>query len=295
MPASKGGEPLALVSGLRQVIAKPRRGRPAGRTRATPRGLPSREPILSVETWRKVLRRGTASDPPPGPAPAGGARARPLPRRRWLLSGGLAALRSLRRQHDGHSGRPQPNQGHLRLRLQCQCLDGQLRTGPLRPAEEVERYVTLQVLRQLDDPYMAKRLRDDPDPDKARLLEELHRADDDMRAATERLNAGRLEWADFDYIYAVAKARAEAARAGIAALAEPTVELPPADQIRERWDTAPEAGGLTLRQKRTVIERFVDKVVIRRGPGRPPRGLSTEARIAERLDPERGWGIKWRD
>ncbi len=122
-----------------------------------------------------------------------------------------------------------------------------------------------------------------PDPERAALLHDLGKAEEDMRQTTERLQAGRLEWDDYDVLYATFKARADFARSALEALAEPMVGLPPADEMRREWD----AGRLTLRQKRALLEVYITAVTVLPAPaGKVP------ATVGERLG--RRLKVEWR-
>ena len=102
-----------------------------------------------------------------------------------------------------------------------------------------------QVLDALDDPKMAARLLDHPDPERARLLAELAEAEDLMNEAAELRGAGVYDKPRWERQFLPAKARADAARAGLAALPDPDIEMAsagPDPQPLGRPAAAPEAG-----------------------------------------------------
>jgi DNA invertase Pin-like site-specific DNA recombinase len=237
------------------------------------------EAIVTEERWRKALRALGAKTV----IDAGGQRRpsnrvhRPA-RRRWLLTGGLARC--------GVCDSPMlvaPKRGGGPSMYVCHhTKDGACGRVSLSPAEVVEQLVVEQVLDALDKPKLAKRLIEHPDPQRAGLLADLARAQEDMRQAAERKDSGRIDWETFDALHDPAKARAEAARAALAALPDPDVELPPADQVRERWEEMP------LRQKRAVLERFLEAVEVLPATTRGRSKLTTNERVDARLE------LKWR-
>jgi hypothetical protein len=151
-------------------------------------------------------------------------------------------------------------------------------------AEAVEDDVVAQVLSLLDRPEMAARLASHPDPERARLLAEVASAEEDMTEAVTLRGQGIYTAQQRDQQFYPAKQRADRARAALAALPDPDVDLPPADQVRERW----ESGKLTLRQQRTLLQRYIESVQVKPAERRGRSKLTTEERIAERVD------VKWR-
>ncbi len=102
-----------------------------------------------------------------------------------------------------------------------------------------------------------------------------------MDEAAELRGAGIYDRARWERQFLPAKGRADATRAALAALPDPDIELASVDEIRHHWDELP------LRQRRAVLERFLEVVEI--GPGRPGRSaLSEWERVDERVT------LRWR-
>ena len=238
------------------------------------------KPIVSEERWRKALRAlgsPTVVDATGKRRPSNRVH-RPA-RRKWLLTGGLAVC--------GLCGSPTlvaPKKGGGPSMYVCHHTKGTAACGrvSLSPAEMVKELVVEQVLYRLDNPKLAKRLVEHPDPKRAALLAELSEAESLMSEAAELRGAGVYDKALWERQFYPAKARADTARAGLAALPDPDVELPPADQIRKRWEEMP------LRQRRALLDRFLESVEIAPATTRGRSTLTTAERIEQRLT------LKWR-
>jgi DNA invertase Pin-like site-specific DNA recombinase len=231
------------------------------------------EPIIAEERWRAVVRAVDGRSRPSS-GRAG---------RRWLLTGGLAVC--------GACGEPLSvvNKGEVagqtRYAYACHIKGGRedaCGKVSLAPAEVIEDLVVAQVLQALDNPKMAKRLVADPDPKRARLLAEVADAEGLMNEAAELRGAGVYDKERWERQFYPAKARAEAGRAALAAMPDPNVVLPPADQVADRWENMP------LRQQRALLERFIEVVTVLPATTRGRSKLSTAERVDSRLD------ITWR-
>lgn len=248
------------------------------------------DPIITEERWRQVARalgspvvydaQGRARKAPRGHRGSG---------RRWLLTGGLArcGLCGSRLVVGGQRARAgQEATTGRRWNPAYQChfsvADACCKVS-VTPADVVETLVVGAVLDALEQqPAMGARLADEPDPERNRLLAEIHEAEDTVHRAAELRGAGDIDWDTWETMHRPAKARADGARSRLASLSDPDVDLPPADQIRDRWELMP------LRQRRALLERFLVSVEV--GPrisgGHRPGTVAD--RVAERLT------LRWR-
>jgi DNA invertase Pin-like site-specific DNA recombinase len=278
VPTPQGGQ-VWRSNAVRSVVSKPAIAGLRSHTGVIV-GEARWEGILTPERWRQVLR---ALGSPVVYDAAG--RPRKAPRvshsngRRWLLTGGLArcGLCGARMVVGGQRRRG----GGWIPAYQCHTMSGPdaCRKVSVSPAEAVERLVTDAVLDALDRPEMAARLAAQPDPERQRLLDDLHDATDTMLRAGQMRGRGEIDWETWESMHVPAKARADAASARLAALADPEVDLPPVSEIHQRWEQ------MSLRQRRALLERFLEVVEI--GPrvsgGRPGTTEKRLAMVSERL------------
>lgn len=233
------------------------------------------EAILEPDRWRQVLRALGA----PTVIAADGRRHKAArshrASRRWLLTNGLARCSLC----DSPLTVVQKGRGEGAAyachsnKTTTSC--GRVAVGP---AEVVEELVVEAVLLALEKPEMAARLTRHPDPERAALLAELADAEATITEAVTLRGQGIYTAQQRDDQLYPAKARADRARAALAALPDPDVELPPADQIRSRW----EDDQMPLRQKQALLALFLEKVELL--PGKPGRSkLSTKDRVEARL------------
>jgi hypothetical protein len=105
-----------------------------------------------------------------------------------------------------------------------------------------------------------------------------------MHRAAELRGGGDIDWDTWESMHRPAKTRADSAHTRLATLSDPDVDLPPADQIRQRWEA------MSLRQRRVLLERFLTSVEV--GPrvsgGRPRSDEKRRAMLAERIT------LRWR-
>lgn len=277
-PTPRGGRAWSART-VRQVIEKPtiagKRGhKPKADPTATGYGTLTPglwEPIIDELVWHKVQRALHNLEV----VGAGGrrfkvSRSHRPGGRKWLLTGGLIRC--------GRCGGRMVVVPRLKGVNAYACLNVGCGKCSVRPAEMVETLVAEAVFEALDEPAMAARLVDN-DPRREELLGEIADAQADMTEAATLKGRGDYDAAQRDAQFYPAKARADAARAALAALPQPDVDLPPADQLRDRWED------LTLRQKQTLLAIYLDAVVVEPGrKGRTPADLSAQERIDERLN-----------
>jgi DNA invertase Pin-like site-specific DNA recombinase len=253
VPTPRGGARW-IPRTVRTIVTKPTI---AGLRGHTPTGTlnPAKwDYILTEERWRQTVRAlGSKTVMDAAGRRHHAPRAHRSGGRRWLLTGGLARCGLC----------------HQRL-VVVQTGAGMVASyschrtaGPdnccgvsLSPASVVEDYVVGQVLDAIEDPKVAARLKTDLDPKRKALLVELADARALMDEAAELRGAGVYDKSLWEKQFFPANARAEAARSALVALPDFDVELPPADQIAERWKEMP------LRQRRALLERFVEVVEV---------------------------------
>jgi DNA invertase Pin-like site-specific DNA recombinase len=270
-PTPRGG-PRWVPKVVRGVVAKPTIAGLRGHHGAL---SPARwEPILTEERWRQTLRAlGSATVMDAAGRRHNASRAHRAAGRKWLLTSGLARCGLCREPL-----RVVPSDDGVPAYC-CHRTAGTLNCGgvKLSPAPVVEEYVAGQVLDALDRPEMAARLTADPDPKRAALLAELADAEGSMTEAVTLKGEGVYTAQQRDAQFHPAKARAEAARSALAALPDPDVELPPADQIAKRWEAMP------LRQRRALLERFLEVVEVLPATSRGRPKQSAWERVAQRV------------
>ena len=189
--------------------------------------------------------------------------------RKWLLTGGLAVC--------GRCGGPMAvgSETKRSVPITVYRCHGDLTPRScgnvsVGPAEVVEELVVAEVLGRLDNPAMAKRLIEHPDPERAALLGELHDAGADDAPGGRAEGRRRPGLGHLGGPALPGQGPGRRSGAALAALPDPDVELPPAQVVRDSWEE------LALRQKRAVLERYLEKVVVLPAarPGRPKRGVS---------------------
>ena len=243
------------------------------------------EPIIEPERWKKVMhvlkadhvkdargRRWNAPRDIRGP-------------RKWLLTGGLArcglcgAALVVGRQDRGGSEPWSAYVCHKGANHPEAC--GRIN---ISRAEDVEAFVVDAVLDFLDrKPSIAARLAAAPNPERAELSAELAELDNVIAKVSEELGAGDVDYTAWQSFHRPAKARADAIRARLAEIADPeSVEIPPPDLVRSKWN------GLTLRQRRAVLDRYVFEVPVKPRVASGPRPGDARSRMAERLE------LRWR-
>jgi site-specific DNA recombinase len=241
--------------------------------------------IVPPEHWSKVMRAlGSATVTDAAGKTYSVERKRQRKGRRWLLSGGLIRCGRCGGQMGVALTTALKNQAqpHMYRCVSRAIMPDNCGSTCVSPAAVVEAIVVEAVLRELDDPRMARRLLEHPDPERAALLAELADVTETMRTAARLWGAGDLDEATFREFHDPAKARADAARARLAALPEADIELPTVELVRSGWDDLP------LAQRRAFLERFVERVVVLPAASTGRSKLSEKERVAARLD------IVWR-
>ena len=239
------------------------------------------DPIIAVKQWEKLVRVLGADTVIDAKGRTRKAVRKQRPRRKWLLTGGLAVC--------GKCG-AQMAAGPRRKRLDGTTSDAAYRCRgktngiagcgnvSIGPAEVVEEYVSGQVLDLLDDPRVASRLAAAPDAERTPLVEELAEVDAVIAKVAEELGTGAMDFGTWETFHRPAKARADALRARLAELSDPEVDLPEASLVRDQWEEMP------LGQRRAIIERLVSEVRIApRVPG-TKRSLDPWERVTDRVE-----------
>jgi site-specific DNA recombinase len=251
---AKGWQPTTLRAVIRKPAVAGLRMRNDPATAAPVTAKAQWEPILSEQRWQQAVRQLGAptvigSDGKRRAAPRSQQRSQG---RRWLLTSGLALC----------------SQCHQPLTVAgveggrsyaCSKVVSKESCGKvaMSPAEEIEQFVADYVFAALEKPKMAKLLNAERDPERERLLAQLSSAEELMDEAAELRGAGVYDKRQWEKQFLPAKANADAARAALAALPDPDVELPPLDQLRERW------GEMPLKQRRAFLDRCVGYVEIK--------------------------------
>jgi DNA invertase Pin-like site-specific DNA recombinase len=276
VPTPNGGK-CWRTGAVRSILSKPaiagfrtHRGEVVGQGRW--------EPILSEERWKAVRRAlGSSVVYDIHGRPRKAARAHRSRGRRWLLTGGLAVCGGCKSPLivgvQGRAG----SQAYL-----CHTL-----SGPdaccgvsVNPAEVVEEVVVDLVFDAIESGRLAARLVANVDPERERLHAVLHDAEDTIVRAAQLRGAGDIDWTTWEAMHRPAKARADGAKAALAALDDPDVDLPPAEEARQRWE------GLSLRQRRAFLDRYLQAVEVSPAGvrGRRP-DLTSKERVTGRLTP----------
>jgi DNA invertase Pin-like site-specific DNA recombinase len=228
-------------------------------------------PIVDRDRW-ELLQAAIGTDP---------HRGRPWRPRRWLLTGGLAVC--------GACGAPMYTNKQRRPGGNIDAYVCSPRAKPdshacgkvsLAPAELVEEIVVGVALDALESPSLAEALAGDSGGIRTEAVERLAAAEQRVARTAELFGAGEIDELTWRRMHAPAAAAVEQARAQIAAMAAPGVDLPPFDRIRGAW------AGLTVVQRRQAVATVVKKAVIAPRTGRRP--ADHEDRIRERLS------IEWR-
>jgi hypothetical protein len=258
----RGGERWHPTS-IRSVIRKPAvaglRARSHPETAAVETVQARWEAILDEQRWQQAVR---GLGVPTVIGSDGKRRAAPRTQhshaRRWLLTSGLARCSECRRPLAviGGTGGRYSYTCHRNISDKSCCMVS------MSPAEEIERYVVDYVFAALENPKMAKLLNSQHDPEREKLLAQLKHAEELMDEAAELRGAGVYDERRWEKQFLPAKASADEARAALAALPDPDIELPPLDQLRARWEETP------LRQRRAFLDRHVDYVEIKPAPRR---------------------------
>jgi DNA invertase Pin-like site-specific DNA recombinase len=247
--------------------------------RTTPAQWPAIIPAERWETLQRVTASPTVTDANGTVRPRLGAQ-RADGSRKWLLTGGLARCGLCgARLTVALRGRP----GNYVTTYGCSIRGGDLDACgkvSLSPAEIVEDLVVDRVKAVLADPDVAARLQHSDDPDRARLVAELTVAEARVTRAAELFGSGEIDEDTWRTMHAPAAATVEAARANLAAITPPDLDLPPADVVRDAWDDLP------LKQRQAVLARYLSAVVVLPATTRP---ADHRERVARRLR------LDWKD
>lgn len=226
------------------------------------------EPIVDRARWERVQQIiGNA----------GGQPSRP---RRHLLTGGIARC--------GVCGAPVSTTQQKRPKGYVQAYACSVRSWTpgacgkvaLGPISVVEDLVACAVLERLRSPAAAAALTNHDDGDQARAFEEIAAAEARVARAAEMYGAGELDERTWRQMHQAARKAADEARGRLGRLGMVDIDLPALERIWDEWATMP------LEQRRAVISRLVERVVILPRTGRRP--ADPYERVTERLD------IRWR-
>lgn len=222
------------------------------------------EPIVQRDRWDRVQH--IIGSP-------GGRPSRP---RRHLLTGGIARC--------GLCGEPittaqqKRPEGYVcsyacnkRPRVPEAC--GKISLGPVPIVEAV---VARAVLARLRGPGAGRLTVVDDQPERAQLRERQGAAEARIARAAELYGAGELDELAWRQVNQTARSSADAARRQLDALPGAQVDLPGVEAVVEGWD------GLLLEQRRAVLSRMVEHVVILPRTARRP--ADPYERVTERLD-----------
>ena len=202
------------------------------------------EPILDEATWRQLCAR--LVDAAPGHRPA----------RRYLLSG-IARCGKC-----GHGLLGGQNHAHGRADPIYLCHLSRGGCGRLAiKAEPVEEYVVAEFLAALDSAeFAAAMAEDDHEARRAELAEELERIEAQHVELATRWANDDLPAAAWDQARAGLDERKARAQQELRDVPAPMVDIDPAT-IRRGWER------MTLDERRTMLDLFVDRVVI--APAKP--------------------------
>jgi DNA invertase Pin-like site-specific DNA recombinase len=159
------------------------------------------------------------------------------------------------------------------------------------PAELVEELIVERVKERLSNPTFAALLHHSDDSARNTAAVALAEARARVRRIDQLFSNGDVDEERWREMQAPAKARAEAARAQLAATEPPDIDLPPADVVRDGWEELP------LKARQEVLRRYLKAVWVlsqddaaRRAkaedPGSGARPADPRMRVAMRLDPE---------
>jgi hypothetical protein len=239
------------------------------------------EAIITPERWetlQRVIASSTVVDTTGTVRHIG--RARGDTSRKWLLTGGLARC--------GRCGSPLAVTKQLRGDGYLSAYGCTTKGGNpdacggvnVAPAAVVEAVVVDELTRVLANPAIAARLHHSDDPRRADLLAEVEAADARIKRAAELFGSNEIDEETWRTMHGPAVARANAARAALAATEPPEVDLPPADVVRDRWDDLP------LKARQAVLSRFLSAVWVLPQETRP---ADARERVARRLQ------LDWKD
>jgi site-specific DNA recombinase len=204
-------------------------------------------------------------------------RARADNSRKWLLTGGIArcslcqsalVVTKLERPGGYVSGYACSKRGGNRDA--CGGLT-------VTPAELVEELIVERLKERLSSPELAALLHHSDDGARNEAMAALVDADGRVARAAQLFGAGDIDEPTWREMHAPAAARAEAARAQLAASEAPEVDLPPAEVVRDRWEELP------LKARQAVLRRYLKAVWVLPQQARP---ADPRLRVAMRLDPE---------
>lgn len=127
----------------------------------------------------------------------------------------------------------------------------------ISPADDVEEHVVVALQNELRrSPKLRARLSAHQDAETARLRAERDDAKATMLDASRLRGTGDLDADSWEQMYRPARQRHDRAEAALAGLAAGEVDLPAVDDVLDGWED------LTLRQRRAVVDRLVESIVV---------------------------------
>lgn len=244
IPRSRGGKAWT-ASSVRSLVSNP-----AVAGYRTYRGalIPGTwSPVLDPEVWyhvRHLLAQDIRVDTPTGLYSA--SRVRELPRRRYLLTGGLAVC-AVCQEPLGASQRQDRRKERTAV-YGCRtkgCYKVSILAVPL------EDHVARELLRELDTPRFRSQLADDGS-ERTKLTERISAAEARKAEIAGKYAAGEMDDLEWAAARAATTKRISGLTAELASL--PPREVFDVDAVRDAW------GLMTLGERRAVVSRFVREV-----------------------------------